>query len=118
MSLVISTPRRAAPALRQRVRHDASGDHFLRDLTVLLFAVTGGLTLSGIIANIYRMLAPQTRRAAARPSLYYAVMAFAGASVLLETPRAPSARRTARRRPMASPWRSSAIGALSWVSAS
>ena len=31
--------------------------HILRDMTVLMFALTGGLTLSGIIANIYRMLA-------------------------------------------------------------
>ena len=57
--------------------------HFLRDLTVLMFALTCGLTLSGIIANIYRMLArkPESRGATV---LYYAVMAFAGASVLLE----------------------------------
>ena len=59
------------------------GAHFLRDLTVLMYALTGGLTLSGIIANIYRMLArkPESR---AETVLYYAVMAVAGASVLLE----------------------------------
>ncbi|HXS07488.1 MAG TPA: hypothetical protein VN723_11915 [Rhizomicrobium sp.] len=59
------------------------GGHLLRDMTVLMFALTGGLTLSGIIANIYRMLArkPQTK---GETVLYYAVMAFAGASVLLE----------------------------------
>jgi hypothetical protein len=59
------------------------GDHFVRDLTVMLFALTGGLTLSGIIANIYRLVAgkPQSRGATI---LYYAVMVFAGASVLLE----------------------------------
>ena len=59
------------------------GPHFLRDLTVFMFALTGGLTLSGIIANIYRLLA---RKPASRSEtvLYYAVMAFAGASVLLE----------------------------------
>ena len=41
----------------------AQGSHFLRDLLVLLFAITAGLTLSGIIANIYRILArkPQSR---------------------------------------------------------
>ena len=57
--------------------------HFLRDLTVLLFALTGGLTLSGIAANIYRLLArkPESR---GETVLYYAVMTFAGASVLLE----------------------------------
>ena len=59
------------------------GANFLRDMTVLMFALAGGLTLSGIIANVYRMLArkPQNR---AETVLYYAVMAFAGASVLLE----------------------------------
>ena len=61
----------------------ALGGHFLRDMTVLMFALAGGLTLSGIIANIYRMLA---RKPVGRGEtiLYYTVMAFAGASVLLE----------------------------------
>ena len=59
------------------------GPHLLRESTVLMFALTGGLTVSGITANIYRMLArkPQTK---GETVLYYAVMAFAGASVLLE----------------------------------
>ena len=59
------------------------GPHLLRDATVLMFALAGGLTVSGITANIYRMLArkPQTK---GETVLYYAVMAFAGASVLLE----------------------------------
>ena len=59
------------------------GSHFLRDLLVLLFAVTAGLTLSGIVANIYRILArkPEGRSGTA---LYYGVMVLAGASVLLE----------------------------------
>ena len=57
--------------------------HLLRDLTVLLFALTGGLTVSGITANIYRLLAhkPENR---GQTILYYAVMTLAGASVLLE----------------------------------
>ena len=59
------------------------GEHLVRDATVLMFALAGGLTLSGVIANIYRMLA---RKPASRGEtvLYYVVMAFAGASVLLE----------------------------------
>ncbi len=59
------------------------GSHVLRDTIVLLFAVTAGLTLSGIIANIYRILArkPQNR---GETALYYSVMVLAGASVLLE----------------------------------
>jgi hypothetical protein len=73
------------------------GDHFVRDLTVLLFALTGGLTLSGIIANIYRLIAdkPQSRGGTA---VYYAVMVFAGASVLLE-----NATRTYRKKDCSAP---------------
>lgn len=61
----------------------ALGGHFLRDLTVLMFALTGGLTLSGITANIYRMLARKPRNRG-ETILYYAVMTLAGPSVLLE----------------------------------
>jgi hypothetical protein len=54
-----------------------------RDLLLLLFAVTAGLTASGIAANVYRMLA---RKPLTRPeqALYYAVMVVAGPSVLFE----------------------------------
>jgi hypothetical protein len=57
--------------------------HFLRDLTVMLYAITSGLTLSGITANTYRILArePKSRGSTI---VYYVVMVFAGASVLLE----------------------------------
>jgi hypothetical protein len=57
--------------------------HFLRDLTLMLFAITAGLTLSGITANIYRILAREPKKLGGT-ILYYAVMIFAGASVLLE----------------------------------
>jgi hypothetical protein len=57
--------------------------HALRDLIVMLFAITAGLTLSGITANVYRILArePKSRGSTI---VYYVVMVFAGASVLLE----------------------------------
>jgi hypothetical protein len=53
----------------------------LRQAVTLLFALAAGLTLSGIVANLYRMLA---RKPDSRPErfLYFAVMAFAGPSVL------------------------------------
>lgn len=53
----------------------------MRQLLILLFALAGGLTLSGIAANLYRILA---RKPASRPEtiLYFAVMAVAGPSVL------------------------------------
>ncbi len=59
------------------------GEHFSRDLVVFLFAVGGGITFSGIIASVYRLAAgkPQSKAATV---LHYAVMAFAGPSVLLE----------------------------------
>jgi hypothetical protein len=58
------------------------GEHFSHDLVIFLFAVAGGITLSGIIANLYRLAAkkPQSR---AGTVLHYAVMAFAGPTVLL-----------------------------------
>jgi tellurite resistance protein TehA-like permease len=59
------------------------GPPFVQDLTIFLFALTGGLTLSGIIANIYRMVARKPKNRG-ETVIYYAVMAFAGASVLLE----------------------------------
>ena len=50
---------------------------------LLLFSLAGGLTLSGIVANVYRMVArkPQTPAATAA---YYGVMVVAGPSVLFE----------------------------------
>jgi hypothetical protein len=59
------------------------GWHFSRDLLVFLFAVGGGITLSGIIANIYRLVAAKKPEGKAGTAIYYAVMAFAGPSVLL-----------------------------------
>jgi hypothetical protein len=60
------------------------GTHFSRDLLVFLFAVGGGVTLSGIIANVYRLVAAKKPESRTGTAVYYAVMAFAGPSVLLE----------------------------------
>jgi len=53
------------------------------NLLVLFFAVAAGLTASGIVASLYRIVArkPKTRPETA---LYYAIMVVAGPSVLLE----------------------------------
>ncbi|MGH6829147.1 MAG: DUF6949 family protein [Rhizomicrobium sp.] len=59
------------------------GAHFLREMVVFLFAVTGGLTLSAISANTYRLAATRPRQRAGR-LVHYAVMAVAGPSVLFE----------------------------------
>ena len=54
-----------------------------KNLLLLLFAVAAGLTASGIVANIYRIVArkPQTPPETA---IYYVVMIIAGPSVLFE----------------------------------
>ena len=55
----------------------------LRNVMLLLFAVAGGLTLSGIAANLYRMLAKKPSGTIATYA-HYAVMVFAGPSILFE----------------------------------
>ena len=55
----------------------------MHNFMLLLFSLAGGLTLSGIVANTYRIVAskPQSKGATAA---YYGVMLFAGPSVLFE----------------------------------
>lgn len=52
-------------------------------LLKFLFATTGGLSLSGIVANLYRMLARKPKGAAER-LCYLGVMTMAGPSVLID----------------------------------
>jgi hypothetical protein len=55
----------------------------MRILMTLLFATTGGLALSGIVANLYRMLARKPKGTAER-LCYLGVMTMAGPSVLID----------------------------------
>ncbi|HVV26676.1 MAG TPA: hypothetical protein VHC40_01800 [Rhizomicrobium sp.] len=55
----------------------------MRNLELLLFAVAGGLAVSGIVANLYRLLAGKPKSLPAN-IVYYAVMVLAGPSVLFE----------------------------------
>ncbi len=55
----------------------------MKNLLLLLFATTGGLVLSGIVANIYRILAKKPDGPTGIAA-YYAVMVLAGPSVLFE----------------------------------
>jgi hypothetical protein len=48
---------------------------------ILLFALAAGLTLSGIVANLYRLLARKPENPRQR-AVYFTVMALAGPSVL------------------------------------
>ena len=55
----------------------------MRNFILLLFALAGGLTLSGIAANLYRLLAKKPSGGWATYA-HYAVMVLAGPSVLFE----------------------------------
>ena len=54
----------------------------LHNVIMLLFAFAGGLTLSGLVVSCYRVLA--TVSTEENPLFYYPVIAFAGASILME----------------------------------
>jgi hypothetical protein len=53
----------------------------MHQVLMLLFALAAGLTLSGIVANLYRLLARKPESLQERV-LYFAVMTLAGPSVL------------------------------------
>jgi hypothetical protein len=55
----------------------------MRNVILLLFALAGGLTLSGIAANLYRLLAKKPSGSWATYT-HYVVMVLAGPSVLFE----------------------------------
>jgi hypothetical protein len=55
----------------------------MRYFLLMLFAVAGGLTLSGIVANAYRLLAKKPQSGSAR-WIFYAVILVAGPSVLFK----------------------------------
>jgi cation transport ATPase len=59
------------------------GEQMVRDILVVLFATTAGLTAAGILANFYRMVARKPETVLERVA-YLAVMVVAGPSVLLE----------------------------------
>ena len=55
----------------------------MRNFVLLLFSVAGGLTLSGIVANLYRMGVKKEPQGHAARCAFYAVMMLAGPSVLV-----------------------------------
>jgi hypothetical protein len=59
------------------------GPGLTRDIVVVLFATTSGFTASGILANLYRLVADKPESGAGKTA-YYAVMVVAGPNVLLE----------------------------------
>ena len=53
------------------------------EIEVLLFAITAGLTASGIVSNLYR-IAEKSWKAKLSPTVYHLSMVVAGPNVLLE----------------------------------
>lgn len=56
----------------------------MRNTLLLLFSLAGGLTLSGIVANIYRLMMAKKPESRAATYAYYGVMLLAGPSVLVD----------------------------------
>jgi hypothetical protein len=56
----------------------------IHNLLIFMYAMTGGLAVSGIIANIYRLLVPKKSESASGKTTYFIVMAVAGPTVLLD----------------------------------
>jgi hypothetical protein len=56
----------------------------IHNLLIFLYALTGGLAVSGIIANIYRLVTPKKSETTSGRATYYIVMAVAGPTVLLD----------------------------------
>jgi hypothetical protein len=56
----------------------------IHDLLIFLYAVAGGLALSGIIANVYRLLVPKKSETTSGRATYYMIMVVAGPTVLLD----------------------------------
>lgn len=55
----------------------------MSSLLLVLFTIAGGLTLSGIVANLYRLLGTKPKTSG-ETWVYYAVMVLAGPSVLFD----------------------------------
>jgi hypothetical protein len=55
----------------------------MRNILLMLFAIAVGLTLSGIVANLYRLIATKPK-GGSETWIYYGVMALAGPSVLFD----------------------------------
>ena len=56
----------------------------LREFTIVLFAMTAGFTVSGIVSNLYRIVVANKPKDLAGRTAYIAVMVVAGPNVLFE----------------------------------
>ena len=55
----------------------------MREVTILFFSIACGLTTSGIVANLYRLVIPAAKKLP-ETMLHWPIMALAGPSVLFE----------------------------------
>jgi len=55
----------------------------MHEVTVFFFAIAAGLTLSGIVANIYKLVV-RTAKGLPETTLHWIIMVLAGPSVLFE----------------------------------
>lgn len=55
----------------------------MQGLSLVLFTTAAGLTLSGIVANLYRLIAAKSKNGG-EGWIYYPVMVLAGPSVLFD----------------------------------
>ena len=55
----------------------------MHNFLLMMFTIAGGLTLSGIVANLYRLMATKPK-SGAETWVYYGVMVLAGPSVLFD----------------------------------
>lgn len=55
----------------------------MKSFLIVMYSIAAGLTLSGIIANLYRLLANEPKNGT-QNFVYYAVMVFGGPSVLFD----------------------------------
>lgn len=55
----------------------------MRNFLLMMFSIAAGLTLSGIVANVYRLAATKPK-STAENWVYYGVMVLAGPSVLFD----------------------------------
>jgi hypothetical protein len=55
----------------------------MRSLLLVLFTIAAGLTLSGIVANLYRLIATKSKNGE-EGWIYYLVMVLAGPSILFD----------------------------------
>ena len=80
----------------------------MKSFLIVMYAIASGLTLSGIVANVYRLLASEPKDAT-QNLVYYAVMVLGGPSVLFD-----NAARSFRKKECSGPGLAIALGLATW----